>query len=266
LKEDTAVGSVRRKEITDLFTLGKRVDKRELTEYRQIKVEQGIIERAEGSARVMLGDTDVIVGIKIELGEPFLDTPNQGVLTVNAELTPLASSTFEPGPPDEQSIELARVVDRTIRESKMVDLEKLCLIPKKKVFVVFVDIHVINYDGNLIDASAIAAVAALINTKLFNYEIKGEEVTLKPGYTFLPIVNYPVPVTIVKVGDKLVVDPSREEEEVMDARLTIAIDKNQKVCAVQKGGIGCFTAKEISEANEIAKSKAEEIRKILVKE
>ena len=266
MKDQNAIGNVKRREITQLFTEGKRIDKRELTEYRPIVIEQGVIERAEGSARAKLGNTDVIVGVKIELGEPFPDTPNKGVLTVNAELTPMASSSFEPGPPDEQSIELARVVDRVIRESGMIDLEKLCLIPRKTVFVIFIDIYAINYDGNLIDASAIAAVAALINTKLFNYEVKDEEVTIKPGYSCLPINNYPVPVTIAKVGDKLVVDPSREEEEVMDARVTIAIEKNQKICAVQKGGIGYFTAKEISEAIEIARSKSEEIRKILVKE
>jgi exosome complex component RRP42 len=60
-------------------------------------VEQGIIEKAEGSARVLLGKTEVMAGVKIETGEPFPDTPNEGVLTVNAELVPLASPTFEPG-------------------------------------------------------------------------------------------------------------------------------------------------------------------------
>ncbi|MEM2816665.1 MAG: exosome complex protein Rrp42, partial [Candidatus Bathyarchaeia archaeon] len=150
---------VKQKQIAQLISKGKRLDGRDLYDYRDIKVEQGIIEKAEGSAKVLLGKTEVMVGVKVEVGQPFQDTPNDGVLTVNAELVPLASPTFEPGPPDENSIELARVVDRGIRESKAIDLPKLCIEPGKKVFVLFVDIYVLNHDGNLIDASALAALA-----------------------------------------------------------------------------------------------------------
>lgn len=127
---------VKQREIAQLIAKGKRLDGRGLNDYREIKVEQGIIERAEGSAKVLLGKTEVMVGVKIETGQPFSDTPNEGVLTVNAELVPLASPTFEPGPPDENSIELARIVDRGIRESKAIDLEKLCIEPGK-TFLLF---------------------------------------------------------------------------------------------------------------------------------
>jgi len=256
---------VKQKRIAELISHGKRLDERELDEYRKVQLEAGVIERAEGSARIRLGKTEVMVGIKIETGEPFPDVPNEGVLTVNAELVPLASPTFEPGPPDENSIELARIVDRGIRESKAIALEKLCITPQKKVFVVFVDIYVLNHDGNLIDASAMAALAALLNTKMFNYEMKEGEIQIKPGYTQLPIVNHPVAVTFAKINDKVVVDPWLEEEQVMDARLTITMDKDGKVCAVQKGGYGYFSKEQILEAAKIAKEKSEELRKILVK-
>ncbi|MEM2281680.1 MAG: exosome complex protein Rrp42 [Candidatus Bathyarchaeia archaeon] len=249
--------------MAQLIAKGKRLDGRGLNDYREIKVEQGIIERAEGSARVLLGKTEVMVGVKIEIGEPFPDTPNEGVLTVNAELVPLASPTFEPGPPDENSIELARVVDRGIRESKAVDLEKLCIVPSKKVFVIFVDIYVLNHDGNLIDASALAALAALLNTKVFNYEVENGDVKVKPGYTPLPLRRHPVAVTFAKINDKLVVDPWLEEEHIMDARLTITTDDDGNICAVQKGGSGYFTPEKVFEAVQVAREKASEIRKKL---
>ncbi len=189
---------VKKKQIEQLIAKGKRLDGRGLTDYREIKIEQGIIERAEGSAKVLLGRTEVVVGTKIEMGEPFPDTPDEGVLTVNAELVPLASPRFEPGPPDENSIELARIVDRGIRESKAIDLEKLCIAPGKKVFVVFVDVYVLNHDGNLIDASALAAMAALLNTKMGKYEVEDGEVKMKPGYEPLPIKKRPITVTCAK--------------------------------------------------------------------
>ncbi|MDI6805807.1 MAG: exosome complex protein Rrp42 [Candidatus Bathyarchaeia archaeon] len=257
------VTRVKQKQIAQLISRGKRLDGRGLTDYREIKVEPGIIEKAEGSARVLLGKTEVMVGTKIEIGEPFSDTPNEGVLTVNAELVPLASPTFEAGPPDENSIELARIVDRGIRESKAIDLEKLCIEPGKKTFVVFVDVYVLNHDGNLIDASALAAVAALLNTKMPNYEVKEDEVKIKSGFTPLPIRRHPITVTFAKISDKLVVDPWLEEEQVMDARLSMAIDDDGNICAIQKGGSGYFTPKEVLEAASTAKEKAEEIRKKL---
>jgi exosome complex component RRP42 len=257
---------IRQKRIAQLIASGKRLDGRELTDYREIQIESGLIERAEGSARVRLGKTEVLVGTKIEVGEPFPDTPNEGVLTVNAELVPLASPTFEPGPPDENSVELARVVDRGIRESKAIMTEDLVVEPGKKVFIVFVDVYVLNHDGNLIDASALAALAALLNTKMFNYEVKEGEIKIKPGYKPLPMRNYPIAVTLAKINDKLIVDPWLDEEQVMDARLTIAVEKDGKICAIQKGGYGHFTAQQILEASKIVQQKAVELRKLVVKE
>jgi len=256
---------IKQKRIAELVSTGKRLDGRGLTDYREIQVEVGVIERAEGSARVRLGKTEVMAGIKIETGQPFPDVPNQGVLTVNAELVPLASPTFEPGPPNENAVELARVVDRGIRESKAIELEKLCVEPGKNVFIVFIDVYVLNHDGNLIDASAMAALAALLNTKMFNYELEGGEIKIKPGYTPLPIRNYPIAVTFAKINDKLIVDPWLEEEQVMDARLTMTLDKDGKICAIQKGGYGYFTTQQILEAAKIAQEKTEELRKITVK-
>jgi len=259
------VARVKQKQIANLVSKGKRLDGRGLTDYREIQLEVGVVERAEGSARVRLGKTEVLVGIKVEVGEPFADVPNEGVLTVNAELVPLASPTFEPGPPDENSIELARVVDRGIRESKAIALEDLCIIPGKKVFIVFIDIYVLNHDGNLIDASALAALAALLNAKMPNYEVKDGEVVIKPGYTQLPMRNHPVAVTLAKINDKLLADPWLEEENVMDARLTITTEKDGKICAIQKGGYSHFTMQQILEAAKLAREKADELRKIVVK-
>jgi len=257
------VTKVRLKQIESLLEKGKRLDERGLRDYREIKIEQGLIEKAEGSARCYLGKSEVLVGVKVETGEPFPDTPNEGVMTVNAELVPLASPNFEPGPPDENSIELARVVDRGIRESHAIDTEKLCIEPGKKVFVVFVDVYVLNHGGNLIDCSALAALAALMNTKMPNYEIKDGDVKMKQGYTPLPMKCHPITVTIGKINNMLLVDPMLEEEQVMDSRITMAINNECNICAIQKGGSGYFTPQQILEASKIAQEKAGELRKKL---
>ncbi|MCJ7721344.1 exosome complex protein Rrp42 [Candidatus Bathyarchaeota archaeon] len=260
------VVNINKKRITELLASGKRTDGRGLTDYREIQIESGVIERAEGSARVRLGNTEVLVGVKVGTGTPFADVPDKGVLTVNAELVPLASPDFEPGPPGEAAVELARVVDRGIRESKAIDLEKLCVESGKMVFVVFVDVYVLNHDGNLIDASAMAALAALINTKMFKYTVEDCAIVKKPGYNPLPMADYPIAVTFAKIGNKLILDTGLDEEQVMDARLTMTLNKDGNICAIQKGGgSGYFTRDEISEATKIAIEKTAELRKIVVK-
>jgi len=147
MSEMEVMASIMRDHIINLLREGKRIDGRSFEEYRDLEVRVNVIEKAEGSAWVKLGNTQVLVGIKVDLGEPFPDLPEKGVMTTNVELVPLASPTFEPGPPDENAIELARVVDRGIRESGAIELEKLVIVPGKLVRVVFIDVHVLDHDG-----------------------------------------------------------------------------------------------------------------------
>ena len=146
--------------VTRLAENGARADKRKLDEVRKVTIDTHPIEKAEGCALVTLGRTKVIAGVKLEVGTPFPDRPDEGVLMSNAEFSPISSPDFEPGPPSEESIELARVVDRGIRESGAIDVKKLCIKENEKVWMVNVDINILDNFGNLIDAAALAASAA----------------------------------------------------------------------------------------------------------
>lgn len=254
------VARLEQKTVSDLIAKGKRLDERTPESYREIQIQTGIIEKANGSAQVYLGKSRILAGIKIETGEPFPDTPDEGVLTVNCELVPLASPSFEAGPPSEAAIELSRVVDRGIRESKAVDMKSLVIQKGKKVQVVYVDIYVLDHDGNLIDAAAMAALAALVTSKVAKMEVKGDEVIMKGGQHQLPLNNYPVAVTFAKIDKNIIVDPSLQEEQVMNARLTVTIDKNGDICAMQKGGLNGFTPDEVRKVVQMAVGKAAENR------
>ena len=188
--------------------------------------------------------------------------PNSGVLTTNAELRPLASPTFEAGPPKPQTVEIARVVDRGIRESGTIDVDKLCITEGELCWIVFIDMHVLDYSGNLFDAGTLSSMAALLDARLPKVEddkiIYGEKTNKK-----LPIANKPIETTFAKIGSGIVVDPVLDEERVMDARVTVATDEKGDMCAMQKGGIGTFTDAEIFEIVERGAKKAEELRKHL---
>jgi len=261
------VESIMKKKISELLTYDKRLDGRGLMDFRKITVETGMIGTAAGSSLVSLGNTKVMTGIKIETGTPFSDKPKNGVLTTNVELTPLASPNFEAGPPREKAIEMARVVDRGIRESKAVDLSKLCIDPGKLVFIVYVDIYVLNDDGNLFDAFALSAISALLNAKMRKYTVKKNgELKFSKGYIKLPLQNYPVEISIGKIDGKMIVDPTLEEEAVVDALITIAIGKEGEICAMQKRKAGIFSVEDILLAITIAQKKAEEIRENILGE
>jgi exosome complex component RRP42 len=247
--------------VRKLVEEGMRVDERKFDEFRPIKIEKNVIKTAEGSARVLIGNTHVLVGVKMSVGEPYPDTPNEGVLIVNAELVPIASPTFESGPPNEDAIELARVVDRGIRESKCIDLESLCIEKEKEVWMVNVDIHVLDHDGNLIDASAIAAIVALLNTKVPKYE--NEKINLDVKDRDLPVRDVPIAITTVKIGDKLLIDTSVEEENALDARITLSTNERGDLCAAQKGGNGYFTTEELVKAVDLSILKGKEIRNMV---
>lgn len=245
---------------------GMRLDGRKMDEFRKMEVEVNPVGQAEGSARVKIGNTEVIAGVKLSVGEPFPDTPNEGVLIVNAEFSPLASPDFELGPPREKAIELARVVDRGIRESKCIDNSKLCIKEGEKVWMLFIDIQPLTNDGNLIDASGIAAITALLAARMPKYDKKEEKVIFgEKDNKKLPLNDSPVPVTIGLIGGKMIADPDLEEENALECRITISTKSNGNVCALQKGNSGSFSMENLSEAMDLSIKRGKEIRDLIKK-
>ncbi|MBD3312815.1 exosome complex protein Rrp42 [Candidatus Woesearchaeota archaeon] len=250
-----------KKHLIESLNKGVRYDKRKLDEFRKVEVEYGISKSAEGSARVKLGDTEVIAGVKLSVEKPYPDTPDEGMLMVGAELLPLSSPEFETGPPGIKSIELARVVDRGVREAKAVDVKKLCIEKGEKVWAMFIDVCTINDAGNLLDASGIAVLAALKDAKFPKYD--GVEINYKEHTDEkLPLSKYPLPVTVYKIGKNLVVDPNLDEQEAYDARLTVTTTEGN-ICALQKGGDNPLSIDEIKQMVGLAMKKSEELIKVL---
>jgi len=256
MSEDV-IAEIKRDYIYSLANQGDRADGRKFDEFRPISLEVGVISKAEGSARVKIGDSQVVVGVKIQPGEPFPDTPDTGVIITNLELVPLASPTFETGPPREDAIELARVVDRGVRESKAIDLSKLCIESGQKVWMVFIDVHVLDHDGNLMDAASLGAIAALMNAKIPNMKFgMGEDAKL-------PLDDIPVGITAVNIGGSIILDPSLDEENVASCKLTVITNKEGALAGMQKSGGGTLTPGDVKHIIHIAKEKANVLREKL---
>lgn len=250
------IATLKKDYIYNLMVKGKRQDGRGFKDFRDLKLETNVISKAEGSAKVTLGDTQVLVGVKLQTGTPFPDSQDEGVIITNLELNPIASPEFEPGPPREEAIEMARVVDRGIRESGAIDIKKLCITVGESVWIVFIDVHILNDDGNLIDASCLAAIAALMTTIVPN-EQQGIGMNVP-----LAMKEIPVGVTLAKIGSKLMVDPSRDEEAVCETKLTVVSSSDGSVAGMQKMGSASFTEAEVLEAIDMACEKAAELREL----
>ncbi|MFP4001261.1 MAG: exosome complex protein Rrp42 [Thermoplasmata archaeon] len=246
-----------------LLKEGKRIDGRDLMEYRDLEIEPDWASSAEGSARVKLGDTDVIVGVKMDVGEPFPDTPKQGVLTTAAELIPMASPEYESGPPGEDATELARVVDRGIRESDAVDTAKLCIEEGEKAWIVFIDIHVLDFDGNLFDAAGVGAMTALLDAEVPASDF--DEAEEEEDYP-LPVEHVVVPTTFTKIKDQIILDSQLEEEKIADARLTVTFNENDEIVAMQKGLRGVFKYEDTLDCVEKSKEFGNELRERIMDE
>ncbi len=246
-----------------LIEEGRRNDGRKHMDYREpVVVTYGISGTAEGSAQVQIGDTIVMAGVKLSIETPYPDTPDQGGIMVNVELYPLSSPEYEPGPPGILAVELARVVDRGIREAKAIDLKKLCIEKGAKAWTVGIDIVTVNDAGNLFDACALAALAALKDAYFPVYkdgELHYEEKSKKK----VSLSKEPVSVTVYKFGNSYVIDPNAEESCVYDARLTVASTDDGMLSALQKGGDAPLTVEDVNKMIDIAIEKATFLRKKL---
>jgi exosome complex component RRP42 len=245
------ISNINLKKIETLLEEGKRLDGRKPFDYRDISIETGISNKAEGSSRVRIGKTEVIVGVKMGVQEPYPDHEDEGTMMVGMEFNPICGERYEAGPPKMNAIETARVVDRGIRESGVIDFKKLCIKEGEKVWCVMIDIYCINDDGNVFDASALGAMTALRVAKLPVYDEKTEKVkfgefTENP----LPLTEHiPFSMTFYKIKDKFLTDPNRDEEDSSDARITIAVSKPKKehiINAMQKGGITPILAEDLN--------------------
>jgi exosome complex component RRP42 len=246
-----------------LLDKGKRMDGRAILDIRKpVTVEYGISKTAEGSAKVTIGDTQVLAGVKMEVGVPYPDTPDKGTIMVGAELIPLSSPEFEPGPPSMKAIELARVVDRGIRESKALDFKKMCIQEGEKVWNYLIDVVTLNDAGNLIDASGLAALAALKDAKYPEFD--GEKIDYKAKTDKgIDLLKEPIPVTVFKIGKYFIVDPTTDEEKLVEARLTITTTSDGTLCALQKGGDLPLSMDDISQMIDIAKEKVKILKEAL---
>ncbi|XP_064190921.1 exosome complex component RRP45 [Anguilla rostrata] len=244
----------------------KRLDGRQTYDYRNIKITFGT---DYGCCIVDLGKTRVLAQVSCELVAPKENRPTEGILFLSLELSPMASPIFEAGRQSDLLVKLNRLLERCLRNSKCIDTESLCVVSGEKVWQIRVDVHVLNHEGNLMDAASIAAIAGLCHFRRPGVGIQGDEVTV-----YGPEERDPVPLSIYHMpicvsfaffleGTYLLVDPSEREERVMDGLLVIAMNKHREICSIQSSGGIMLLKDQVLRCSKIASVKVSEITDLI---
>lgn len=225
-----------------------RTDGRQLLESRPISFN---FQRREAECQVEIcaGKTRARCVVTGEVVAPHDDRPTDGFLTFNVELSPMAAPEFEATlRPPILAVELGRIVERSIRNSLALDTESLAIIAGEKVWSIRCTIHVLNHDGNLIDAVSLAAIAGLMHFRRPEVHVSGNNVSFysHDERTPVPLCLHHIPVCVSlcfyhqRSTDEPIVfiDPNHREEMVVDGCVTFTFNSFNELCAVhQVGGI-----------------------------
>ncbi len=133
---------------------GIRIDGRRLTDFRETTLE---LSRKEdySSCEALLGSTRSYATVRGELVTPFPDRPSEGSIQFNSHVSVAAEHC------NVSEAEIGRILEKSIRESDSIDTESLCVIAGEKVWSLVCDVHLLEFDGNGLDACLLAAMGAL---------------------------------------------------------------------------------------------------------
>ena len=219
-----------------LFENGKRLDGRKPDELRKIKIEVGVLHRAEGSCYLEWGDNKVLAAVYGPREAVPRHTQNPLRAIVNARYNMAAFSVDDrkrPGP-DRRSREISKVISEA--------LENVILLEKYPRASIDVSIEVIDAEAGTRVAGLTAAAIALVDAGI-------------------PMRDIPVGCAAGKVDGQVVLDLGKEEDNFGDADLPIVLSpRTGEILLLQMDGH--LTPKEFDQALDLAIKGCHEVSKM----
>ncbi|KXT16644.1 hypothetical protein AC579_8048 [Pseudocercospora musae] len=216
-----------------------RLDGRAFDQFRNIDLAFG---EEYGTADVRIGKTRVLAKISATVVQPYEDRKFDGVFTISTELSPMASPAFEVGRQDQTEVLLSRILEKTIRRSGALDTENLCIVAGQKCWHVRADIHILDHDGNLIDAACTALVAALTHFRKPDVEVHGGDVTVfrlrerEPVKLQMQHQPFCITFSYYDAGEVMLQDATLLEEQCSEGEVVVSINRFGEVCQIAKYG------------------------------
>eukprot|EP01127_Copromyxa_protea_P018322 TRINITY_DN573_c0_g1_i1.p1 TRINITY_DN573_c0_g1~~TRINITY_DN573_c0_g1_i1.p1 ORF type:complete len:459 (+),score=113.42 TRINITY_DN573_c0_g1_i1:3-1379(+) len=245
-----------------------RMDGRGVYDFRTLKITFG---SEYGQVQVQLGTTRVYVVTTCEVTAPQPDKPSDGFFTFNVHFSPISSLEYENARTTPSGVELGRIVERGLRQSRAVDTEALCIVSGEKVWSIRVDIRILDDNGNLTDCCSIGAITALQHFRRPDITI-GPVITIHPAWEreLVPLSIHHMPLCVTmgifknNTGEHiLVVDPTWKEEQVMEGKIVIIMNIHKELCGIQKSGGIPVPPHQIVKCTRIALVKVQELTEII---
>ena len=181
-----------------LIENGKRLDGRKPDELRPIKIEVGVLHRAEGSCYLEWGGNKVLAAIygPREAIPRHTQNPLKAVVKANYNMASFSVEDRKRPGPDRRSREISKVVSEALEH--IVFLEKY---PRASIDV---NIEVLDAEAGTRCAGLTAAAVALVDAGI-------------------PIKDIPVSCAAGKIDGEIVLDLGKEEDNYGQADLPIAL-------------------------------------------
>eukprot|EP00158_Paraphelidium_tribonemae_P001469 Partr_v1_DN24430_c1_g1_i1_m66589 putative Exosome complex len=162
---------------------------------------------------------------------------------------------------DQLQVLLNTTLENTLRKSRAVDTEGLCILAGKLIWSLTVTVSILADDGNLMDAVSIAAVASLLHFRRPDVTVVGggDQVTIhsleERHPVPLSIHHVPLCVTFAFYGadsNTYVIDPTAGEEAVQLGSITVCMNSQREICNLSKAGGIPLEMDTISHCAEVA--------------
>ncbi|KAK3065528.1 hypothetical protein LTS18_000005 [Coniosporium uncinatum] len=243
-----------------------RLDGRAFDAFRNIQLSFG---DEYGVADIQLGKTRIVARVSAEVTTPYPDRKFDGIFTISSEFSPMASPAFEVGRQTQDEVILSRILEKAIRRSSALDTESLCVIAGNKCFHLRADIHVLDHDGNLVDAACIALIAALQHFRRPDVAVEGENVTVFSVREREPVplamLHHPLCITFsyYNEGETVLLDATLAEEQVREGEVIVTMNKHGEVCQIAKYGGATVDALALLDCTGVALNKVQAVSKFI---
>ena len=133
-----------------------RLDSRTRFEHRKIEVKYG--NTTNGLVLLSMGKTKVMAASSKRIIQPQKNKASEGFYKFNIDFKHLQHENEHFDSLQESRLEIVRLLEKVFITSRAIDTTSLCITKEKYAWAINIEVSLLNYDGNLIDAVFLAAL------------------------------------------------------------------------------------------------------------
>ncbi|TFK96510.1 ribosomal protein S5 domain 2-type protein [Pterulicium gracile] len=235
-----------------------------------------------GWVQCSYGKTHAIAYVDAKIVKPEAARPFEGLISINSEISPMASTEYETGRTSDEEVTVTRMLDKILRRSDAIDKESLCILAGKRVWHLRLTVQFLADSGNMLDCGCLAGIIAFKHFRRPDVEVIGDEVIVHSPSERAPIplslhhtplcftfafYRPPTATTTSSSSSEpiLIIDPSQLEQRLAAGLVSIALNAQKEICVLNKLGGVPLGPEDLLRVIEVAVEKAREVDKLVEK-